>query len=481
MSAANAESQLKINKEELLLKLDECVATAAQHEHLTGIKEIKDVAYFDDQKLEAYVPGLWQEPPPMACVSDAYRFKIKEIKTMIIDSLDSRRSSVTTSEFVSRITDLWAAILSENFILSFRNTEELKAQRELDEQFTVYRERFDHFCLEQQTMILTDINSLTNNSELQRKKSQIKIDISAKLNKMCQDLIHELWEYFEEHNSYTSTSYIRQLEKQCQDKIVELTSVLTGTYDKKHRLQQLQQATEKCTSAVLKKAKKLALELQSSDDTKSKDAMTTHFEANWPLWLNDLYECDAKYGNDKDYVLQMFNEALKSTFDDIDHELQLQRLLEKSPLRELRGFNFNSYDLNIERTDFSFFRDNNKELANSENEINEVCIAIAKYCNTLVNKIEMYVEKCLAEGAFAKKHAFCIVSEIKQINCADRGSFPEGNITFDIQFVIQFAVDVSKCAINLFIDDAETTVCTTFKRVLYRSLNRSKACLKENS
>ena len=475
VNAINAGNGLKIGKEELLARLDGCVATAAQQENLTGIKRIQDVIHFDELDFNKCVPGLWKEQPPMACVSEAYCRKIKEIKTKIIESLNSRRSPVSISKFVSRMPDLWNAILNGDFISSYKNSEELNAQKELDEQFTVYRERFDNFCSELQTIILKEINSFTNISELQIRQKLMGKEITKKLNNKCDDLIQELRDYFREHHSNTLSekpckSYTTELENRCHGKIVELTNVLTETYAQKSRLIQLQQATFKCTSIIKEKAKSVALGLlQSSENKISEDDLTKHFEENWPLWLTELLEYKTKPGDVKKAVL-MFNQALFSTFDDTDHQSILKQQLAESPLHGLEGFKFNSCYL-IETTDFSYLK-----FSSGESEESEVLAAVAEYCKTVWEEIKMYVEKCLEGRMFKQEDALHIVSEIKKMKY--RGNCEERGIMFEKQFVIQFAVKICKCSMNLLIDDAKNTICTTIRNELYRCFKSDQSLLE---
>ena len=117
--AADAEDNLKGEKEVLLTRLDKITVASAAEEKITHIQHFRDVIYFDEDN-SYFMPDLWQGQPPMAPMNYSYSEKVNKIKTLVTKTIPNRFIHKTISSFVTKLSDLWEAILSGKFCLQFQ-------------------------------------------------------------------------------------------------------------------------------------------------------------------------------------------------------------------------------------------------------------------------------------------------------------------------------------------------------------------------
>ena len=119
-------------------KLDKFTIDAAKEENVQGqYAAFNDVIKFNDLKDVHHFPGLWKGDPPMAPINLGYSEAAQKLKYHLIDMLNESRAGVLLlSSFEKKVTDLWDALLKENFIFSFKNTLEITAYNSLETQYS---------------------------------------------------------------------------------------------------------------------------------------------------------------------------------------------------------------------------------------------------------------------------------------------------------------------------------------------------------
>ena len=108
----DAEDQLKVGQDVLLSKLDDITRNAAKQEEASTIRYFKDIIAYDEDNFAFYMPDLWLGQPPMAPVNCGYSRKMKVIKQIILTKLAKRSAVSTISRFMTKMSDLWNAILN---------------------------------------------------------------------------------------------------------------------------------------------------------------------------------------------------------------------------------------------------------------------------------------------------------------------------------------------------------------------------------
>ena len=130
-------------------KLDEMTKYAAIAEHCESkYRSFQDVVNFDEKTDTTFIPGLWKGNPPMATVNPGYYDKVLQLKISLLTLMDKKASISPFSTFQSRVKKLWEAVCRENYIFSFKSTQEIIAYNNLDVEFswwswTLYRKMLD--------------------------------------------------------------------------------------------------------------------------------------------------------------------------------------------------------------------------------------------------------------------------------------------------------------------------------------------------
>ena len=126
-----------VGRQNFQAKLDDMTLAAAKVEQCDSqYKQFRDVIYFNDQTDVFYFPSLWKGDPPMAPVNPGYSEKAQALKVSVINLVKQKQDCRSSFDSLDlRITDIWSAVLQENFVFSFKNTLEVSAYNELDTQY----------------------------------------------------------------------------------------------------------------------------------------------------------------------------------------------------------------------------------------------------------------------------------------------------------------------------------------------------------
>ncbi|XP_053349211.1 interferon-induced very large GTPase 1-like isoform X1 [Clarias gariepinus] len=124
----NMEGRRRLQEE-----LDEMTRLAAKEED-SFVESFSDVIEFDVQDDVHYFPHLWEGSPPMAPPNPSYSRNVKNLKEQIFQK-NATSHALSLSQFKLRISDLWNALLNENFVFSFKNTLEIAVYRKLETKF----------------------------------------------------------------------------------------------------------------------------------------------------------------------------------------------------------------------------------------------------------------------------------------------------------------------------------------------------------
>ena len=157
-SGASAKSQ--VGRDNFSKQLDKWTLNAAREESLEGVYEkFSDVIQFDDRNDVYHFPGLWKGDPPMAPVNQGYSQDAQEMKLNFIQKLHGDAKSTRVSSFQRRVSDLWDALLKENFVFSFKNTEEITAYNLLGAKFNKWEGKIQAKMLDWEKKATNEINT----------------------------------------------------------------------------------------------------------------------------------------------------------------------------------------------------------------------------------------------------------------------------------------------------------------------------------
>lgn len=138
-------------------RLDEMTLAAAKHEQCSDVSHFSDIIKFDVKTHIHYFAHLWEGSAPMAPPNPCYSHNVQELKSRILEHAkeESRGSILKLSELKVRIRDLWKALVNENFIFRFKNTQEAMVMNKLE---TMY----NSWTWELRSHVLDLQNQLTN-------------------------------------------------------------------------------------------------------------------------------------------------------------------------------------------------------------------------------------------------------------------------------------------------------------------------------
>ena len=160
-------------------KLDQFTKDAAVAEKCGGKYNcFNDVIKYNDMKDIHFFPGLWKGGPPMAPVNEGYSEKAQFLKDHILNticerSLDKSLHSVQElSFFIVKFTDLWEALLHEDFVFSFKNSLEILAYNSLAKEYSRWDWSFQECMIEWTQATSNEIkgNQIDNAADIIQKR-----------------------------------------------------------------------------------------------------------------------------------------------------------------------------------------------------------------------------------------------------------------------------------------------------------------------
>ena len=228
ISHINADVKMKWLEESILQNFDEITARAAKVENVANIKCFEDIISYDECRFAYYVPDLWQGQPPMAAVSKLYGEKAKQIRNFIINKKRTNTRQLiplTITQFIERMGDLWNAILNENFVFSFRNSEEIQVFSRLERVYAQLCCNLKEASLQLEILSTTAVQSAEDEEQLKQHELHLKNRIDSDLRDQCNSLQTQLEEYFEKNEDICSKYILEQwrdrykmkLDSLCQD------------------------------------------------------------------------------------------------------------------------------------------------------------------------------------------------------------------------------------------------------------------------
>ncbi|XP_062873450.1 interferon-induced very large GTPase 1-like [Trichomycterus rosablanca] len=259
-------------------KLDEMTKLAAKEED-SEAECFSDVIAFNVQDDVQYFAQLWEGSPPMAPPNPSYSENVQKLKRAIFTNA-TKFYSMNLSELKSRISDLWKALLNENFVFSFRNTLEIAAYRKLETEFGKWTWSLRSAMLEHEEKLHYTIK----NRKL--KKIEDK-DLYDHMKKTKEEVEKSMKCYFEEDKD---KDILIQWKERCEQRIKQLLEDLVkNAKTNLNDFLQQQKAREafdhkktEYDEKLFNMSKALALQLKSTETDEQ------GFDKVWNKWVSDL-------------------------------------------------------------------------------------------------------------------------------------------------------------------------------------------------
>ncbi|PAA61198.1 hypothetical protein BOX15_Mlig019641g2, partial [Macrostomum lignano] len=291
VAAAGAKEMMQEATFKIQQKLDHMTKEAAEGEGLHDVKRFGDILQFNRDTDIFFMSDLLQGDPPMAPVNPGYSMGVQEIKQHLLHILDKEQKSyLGFSDFSQRVNDLWKAILSEDFVFSFKSSVELKAYNMLENKFlevTNYIEELSEDWLYKSAAIpVRKCETVSAVADVQQRAIS---ELRAMLETWQQQGLKSLNVFFYEnqYGEYTiqwkerKLVSLRDCIKSLEQSLRQKLQILCD--GQKVELQQGSR-TEEWESKIIRRATELAPTLKSS----STEKILQEFEALWQEFAQQL-------------------------------------------------------------------------------------------------------------------------------------------------------------------------------------------------
>nr|XP_020733179.1 interferon-induced very large GTPase 1-like [Odocoileus virginianus texanus]XP_020733180.1 interferon-induced very large GTPase 1-like [Odocoileus virginianus texanus] len=273
-------------RRQLEQRLDKTAATAAEEEQCSDVNCFNDVIKFDANTHVYYFAHLWDGNPPMAPPNPRYSHNVQELKSRILVTAqqESRGSIMKISDVKFRVQDLWRALLNENFIFSFRNTQEVMAMSKLETMYNSWTWELRSHVRSLQEQLINQIQ----NGKIQTLETYT---LEAPVTEIYNAIKQELEKYF---NEDPDSEVLVQWKGNFEKKLITLKEalILDGQRKAKELInfkknqEKLDNKKSGYEKELLDKSRNLALLLNGTE--LSEEELHEKFNPLWEEWVCDV-------------------------------------------------------------------------------------------------------------------------------------------------------------------------------------------------
>ncbi|XP_075827917.1 interferon-induced very large GTPase 1-like [Microtus pennsylvanicus] len=279
----SAKDQTMEGRRRLEQRLDEMTELAAEQEECSDITRFSDVIRFDVNSHVYYFAHLWDGNPPMAPPNPHYSHNVQELKAGILRTAqhESRGRIMKISDVKFRVQDLWKALVSENFIFSFRNTQEVIVMSKLE---TMY----NHWTWELRSHVLDLQNQLNNQIQNGKILTITTNALEGPVSTKYETIKQKFDKYFQEDpDSETLVQWKANFENKLQ---MLKDALISDTRKKCNELISLKQSQERLDNQksqyeneLLERSRELALDVKGKK--LSDEELREKFDQVWTSWI----------------------------------------------------------------------------------------------------------------------------------------------------------------------------------------------------
>ncbi|XP_071948937.1 interferon-induced very large GTPase 1-like [Antedon mediterranea] len=269
--------------------LDNITQIAAEAENCgEKYKSFSDVIHFQENKHIMYISGLWQGDPPMAPPNPGYSKCILQVKKQVLEIMKNSEPK-HIDEFTILLSDLWKAILGQDFVFSFKNSLEIQAFNALNVEYVKHARTFRRNALEYSYGLQNECKKLTAEKV---KEEQILDDYLMKLEKDILTFQSSMASYFEKEKK--ACQWKCKMELQLDDLCNEIKRDLRDVYTSiKNRIigrAEIDATIKMHEQTIYQKAKKLTEVYRKRQF--SEEVLEREFAKNWNEWVSVIPRVD---------------------------------------------------------------------------------------------------------------------------------------------------------------------------------------------
>ena len=332
-------------------KLDKMTLHAAKLEDCEEkYKSFRDMVSFNPETDIYCFPSLWKGDPLMAPVNPGYSESAQELKTRVLNLLQIRNSSRSISKFITHMSDVWEAVLYENFVFCFKNSLELSAYMALESKVNEWSWNLQKQLLEWEQRTKNCIDSAE-----QYEVKELEGTCIGKATKIWSGWFRSTEEKMEEFfKGSDHKEYISQWKCSTQNRLLTefFTEQSQGAINYCNKLvsNKCQRATaEQILQGHRKQIRDHVAKLVSEADqgTGSEEL----FDKKWSEWMQELAQVQLEF-DQSDNMQQMIDRSLKRIF-----HAYTRFLIEKPPLQSKQKAElFVKPDRHFHKSDIPFIK-----------------------------------------------------------------------------------------------------------------------------
>ncbi|XP_053494934.1 interferon-induced very large GTPase 1-like [Ictalurus furcatus] len=261
-------------------KLDEMTKLAAKEEDREA-ECFSDVIKFNVQDDVYYFAQLWEGSPPMAPPNSCYSRNVQDLKNTIFEKA-SNCTGLTLSQFKSRISDLWDALLNENFVFSFNNTLEIAVYRKLENQFGkwTWTLRSAMFNTEEK------LHNRIENEKLEKIEDK---DVYSSTKKTKEEVDNSVKSYFEEDKDILiqwRVRYEKKITQLYEDLVQDTKQNVNEVIQQLQARETFEHERTQYNANLFNLSKALALKLKTT--TTNEQVLKDEFDKVWEKYITEL-------------------------------------------------------------------------------------------------------------------------------------------------------------------------------------------------
>ena len=296
VAANDAIDRLTVDRFHLKQDLDKMAKLAACQENcVEKFESIDDIVSFDENEDVFYIPSLLKGSPPMAPVNRKYARAVLRVKENIITLMCSEeRCKISISNFRERVTNVWNAMLRENFIFSLRNTIEVRAYTSLDRKY--FEQSVNLMVVgmgELERKIEVALTRCSTRDERKKQWEASRRQIREEAEALRSKMEIRMKDFIETNEDKATLEEWKEniMSKIKQLKENQMSSINSNCWATFHYLQDRQNIEEKKKSYekyLIEKAKKFIISTHNTDDPEKCKKV---FEQEWEHWIADVPRC----------------------------------------------------------------------------------------------------------------------------------------------------------------------------------------------
>ena len=290
-------SSLMANRKEaqgrkmFLSKLDKMTLHAAKLESCEErFSSFRDIISFDPETDTLFFPNLWKGDPPMAPVNPGYSESVQSLKAHFLDLVKGANSSRTISKFNIHMTDVWEAVLFEDFVFSFKNSLERFAYMALEHEVNKWTWNLQEQLLEweQKTKNRIDCADQYEIEELNNICFSEATEIFAKWENITEKEIETFFKE-SEHKDFFSQWKVQTRNRLLKRFYLEQKTNATNYFEELVSNKRQRADAEKTLQEHLEHIRDHVIKLDpKTDDSITSEALQEIFDKKWSEWMKDL-------------------------------------------------------------------------------------------------------------------------------------------------------------------------------------------------